>query len=106
MSYILLAAAIVFESAGTICLRASHGFERKAWIFPLFALTLASFIALSLALREGMPIGVAYGIWAALGIALTSTLGHFFYREHFNLMMAAGITLISVGAILIEVGGK
>ena len=35
---------------------------------------VASFVLLSLALDAGMGIGVAYGIWTAVGVAFTAVL--------------------------------
>jgi hypothetical protein len=50
-----------------LSLRASGGLRRKRWI-PVVALSyLICFGALDLALTEGVPLGIAYGIWAAAG---------------------------------------
>ena len=65
---------------------------------------VAAFALLSAVLRRGMPIGVAYGVWAALGVALTSVLSAVLYDEPFTGLMAAGIALIMGGVLLVELG--
>ena len=42
---------------------------------------VASFVLLAQVLRAGMPLGVAYGIWGALGVVLTAVLGAAIFGE-------------------------
>ncbi|MBR7503027.1 hypothetical protein KCW65_23395, partial [Mycobacterium tuberculosis] len=56
--------------------------------------------------RTGFPLGVAYGIWAATGVALTALAGRVLFRERLTRVMIAGIALIIVGVLLIEVGSQ
>jgi small multidrug resistance pump len=56
------------------------------------------------ALALGLPIGVAYGIWAATGVALTAILGRVLFRDPLTRTMLAGIVLIIGGVLLIELG--
>jgi small multidrug resistance pump len=51
-----------------------------------------------------MAIGVAYGIWAASGVALTAVAAHILFREPFTRIMGLGIVLIAGGVLLIELG--
>ena len=41
-------------------------------------------------LVEGLALGVAYGIWAATGVALTATLSRMLFKEPLTKVMAAG----------------
>lgn len=66
---------------------------------------LAAFTLLGAILAMGMPVGVAYGIWAAAGVALTAVLGRVIFKDHFSALMAVGVALIIVGVGLIEFGG-
>lgn len=59
---------------------------------------------LALTLNEGMPIGVAYGIWTACGVALTAVLGRVLFKDPLTWVMALGVALIAGGVILIELG--
>jgi small multidrug resistance pump len=65
---------------------------------------VVAFGLLAVALTLGLPIGVAYGIWAATGVALTAVLGRVLFREPLTRLMLAGIGLIIVGVLLVELG--
>ena len=103
MAWLYLSIAILFEVAGTACLRvASLG--RRRWYAGVAVAYLVAFAGLTLALRAGMPLGVAYGIWAAVGVALTALVSRFIFDEPFTLLMAGGIALIAGGVLVIELG--
>ena len=65
---------------------------------------LAAFAFLSHTLSAGMGLGVAYGIWAASGVALTAILSKLLFDEPFTWIMAAGIALVVGGVLLVELG--
>jgi small multidrug resistance pump len=98
----LLAAAIVTEVAATLSLRASQ--DHAGWLAVVVVGYLASFAMLTLVLRAGVAIGVAYGIWGAVGTAVTAVLGAVIFGDPFTWAIAAGIGLIIAGVLLVEVG--
>lgn len=51
-----------------------------------------------------MALGVAYGIWAAAGVALTAILSRILFKEPLTWVMGLGIILIAGGVLLIELG--
>lgn len=51
-----------------------------------------------------MSLGVAYGIWAAAGVALTALASRVFFKEAITPVMMLGIGLIIGGVLLIELG--
>jgi len=103
MGWILLAIAIVSEVAATISLKlATDG--KKGYYVPVVVGYIVAFSLLAVALTLGLPIGVAYGIWAATGVALTAVLGRVLFREPLTRLMFAGIGLIIVGVLLVELG--
>ncbi|WP_375406839.1 DMT family transporter [uncultured Amnibacterium sp.] len=104
MSWLFLAAAIVVEVTATLCLSASKGLRDKRWAVPILVGYVASFYFLALALREGLPVGVAYGVWAATGIALTAIFGRVLFRDPLNRTMGLGLVLIGIGVLLVELG--
>ncbi|WEK62493.1 MAG: multidrug efflux SMR transporter [Candidatus Microbacterium colombiense] len=105
MTWLLLALAIASEVTATLSLRASEGFRRKRWIPVIVVGYLAAFTLLGTILAMGMPVGVAYGIWAAAGVAVTAILGRVIFKDHFSALMAVGVALIAVGVAMIEFGG-
>jgi small multidrug resistance pump len=66
---------------------------------------LASFYLLWLSLSMGMPVGIAYGIWAACGVALVAVVARFLFKEPLTWVMALGIALIVAGVLTIEMVG-
>ncbi|MCP1503574.1 small multidrug resistance pump [Curtobacterium herbarum] len=103
MGWVLLAIAIVSEVAATISLKlATDG--KKRYYVPVVAGYVVAFSLLAVALTLGLPIGVAYGIWAATGVALTAVLGRVLFREPLTRLMLGGIGLIIVGVLLVELG--
>ena len=104
MTWLLLAGAIVTEVAATMSLRASEGLRKKQWIAPVAVFYISAFSLLTIALAQGMPVGIAYGIWAASGVALTAVGARVFFKERLTWRMVAGIILIAVGVFVIELG--
>jgi small multidrug resistance pump len=101
----VLAAAIGIEVVATLSLRASDGFRKKAWIVPVVGGYLASFYLLWLTLSLGMPVGIAYGVWTACGVALVAVIARFLFKEALTWTMTAGIALIIAGVLTIEMSG-
>lgn len=100
----LLAAAILAEVTGTVALRQSRGLRRRGWVGVTVAAYAVAFTFLALTLRRGLPVGVAYGTWAAAGIVLTALAGHLLFGERLNRIMVCGIGVILGGVLLVEIG--
>lgn len=100
----LLGAAIVVEVAATLSLRASQ--DHSAWLIVVATGYAGAFVLLTLVLRAGLPIGVAYGIWGALGTAGTAVLAASIFGDPFTWPIAAGIALIIAGVLLVEIGSR
>ena len=98
----LLLGAIVTEVAATLALRASQ--DHSAWLLLVVTGYVSAFALLTLVLRAGIPVGVAYGIWGALGTACTAVLAAVIFGDPFTWPIVAGIALIIVGVLLIELG--
>lgn len=107
MAWIFLVGAILFEVAGTLSLRMAVSAKKSkkfGWYVAVGAGYLLAFTSLSVTLASGMALGVAYGIWAAAGVALTAVLSRFLFKEPFTWLMGLGIILIVGGVLLIELG--
>ena len=102
MTWLFLIAAIAFEVFGTISLRIAV--DKKLWYAGVAVGYLLAFTMLSFALAAGMALGVAYGIWAASGVALTAIISRFLFREPLTWLMGLGVILIVGGVLLIELG--
>lgn len=103
-SYVLLAAAIIFEVFGSSMLKVSNGFKK---VLPSIGVILGmgfAFYSLSLALKT-IPLGSAYAIWSGVGTALTALIGVLIYKESFNRKKLLGLILIIGGVIIMKLSG-
>ncbi|WP_430515466.1 DMT family transporter [Actinomyces oris] len=99
-----LGGAIVSEVSATLALRQALN-QPGFYVMVGIGYALA-FIFLSLTLKAGMPLGVAYGIWGALGVVLTAVLSMLVFGEPITVLVALGIALIMAGVLLVEVGAQ
>lgn len=101
-----LLAAIALEVAATLSLRAAEGFAHPLWLIAVVAGYSGSLWLLSVVLDRGMPVGVAYGIWSAIGVVLTAVMGAVLFRELLGPMQIVGIGVIVLGVLLVEIGSR
>jgi small multidrug resistance pump len=100
MMWWALIAAILIEVFATLSLRASDGFRKRAWIVPVIVGYLL-WVTLSL----GKPVGIAYGVWTACGVALVAVIARFLFAEPLTWIMVLGIGFIVAGVLTIETAG-
>lgn len=104
MKWVWLVAAVTAEVAATLSLRASGGLRDRRWTAPVVAGYVLAFVFLSLALGAGMPVGVAYAVWASIGIISVALIARLIWRDPLTARMVAGIAVITVGVVLVELG--
>ena len=102
--WLLLGAAIVVEVAATLSLRASQ--DDSAWLILVVVGYTGAFVLLTLVLRTGLSIGVAYGIWGAMGTAGTAVLAAAIFGDPFTAPIVVGIALIIAGVLCVELGSR
>lgn len=99
--YVALALAIVLEVTGTAFLNKSEQFTR---IVPTILMAVGyglSFYFLTLALKA-IPLGVAYAMWAGLGIVLVALIGFVVFGQKLDIAGMAGIGLIVAGVVVLN----
>lgn len=104
-TWIILLIAIASETFATTMVKASEGFTR---LWPSLGVIVGyaiSFIGLSQVVKE-MNLGVAYAIWAGLGICLVSLLSWIVFKQKLDLPAALGMLLIMIGVIVIQIFSK
>jgi len=102
--WLLLITAILTEVSATLSLRAA--LDHPAWYVVVVGGYLAAFTALSFVLREGMGLGVAYGIWGATGVVLTAVFATFLFGDPLTATMGVGIALVIGGVLCVELGSQ
>jgi small multidrug resistance pump len=100
--WLLLLGAVLSEVAATLSLR---GAVDRPVLFVVVGIGyLASFTLLAAVLRSGMTLSVAYGVWSALGVALTALLSAVLFGEPLTVLMMVGLVLVIAGVVLVETG--
>lgn len=105
IAYIFLAIAITFEVIGTGVLVKTEQFTRLIPTLLVIIFYSASFYFLSLSLKV-IPVGIAYAIWSGVGIVCIALIGFLFYKQRLDLPAVAGIFLIIVGVLVINLFSK
>lgn len=105
MTYVYLLIAIISEVIATSSLKASAGFTK---IYPSIVVVVGyciSFILLSFVLKT-MPMGVAYAVWASLGIVFVAVSGYFFFDQKLDIYAILGMIMIIGGVLVMNVISK
>lgn len=103
--WIYLAIAIVAEVIATSALKASHEFTRLIPTIIVVIGYLTAFYFLTLSLRV-IPVGIAYAIWAGLGIVLIASISWILYGQKLDLPALLGMGLIISGVLVINLFSK
>lgn len=102
-AWLFLILAIIVEVLATLCLRlAAHGSRR--WYVPVVVGYTSAFSLFSVSLYHGMGLGVAYGIWTAVGVALTAIAAWMLFQEKLSGIMILGFVFIISGVVMLELG--
>ncbi|QLC27045.1 multidrug efflux SMR transporter [Parasphingopyxis algicola] len=97
-AWALLGGAILFEILGTSLLKASAGFAKPLIGMASMASYAVCFWLLAFAITR-IPVGVAYAVWAGVGIAIITLIGWVIFRQTLSVVQLGCIALIFVGAI-------
>jgi small multidrug resistance pump len=104
MGYLLLSAAIAAEVAATTAMKYSEGFSRLVPSVLTVLGYVVSFALLAQTLRT-VSVGTAYAIWSGVGTSAIATIGMLFLGEGMTVAKAAGIALIILGVVVLNMGG-
>ena len=107
MGYLFLALAIVAEVIGTTFLKVVSDGKADWWAYAIVGVGyVAAFVLLSLALGRGVPLGVAYAIWAGVGVVAVAIISWLVFHEMLSWQQILGMALVAGGVVLLEAGGK
>ncbi len=102
MQWIFLSIAIVSEVIGTSFLKSSEGLTRLVPSIVVIVSYAAAFYFLSLTLKT-MPVGIAYAVWAGVGIALIAMIGWLIFGQSLDVAAIVGICMIAAGIVILNV---
>jgi len=100
--WFLLVLAIASEVTGSLALAAAV--TTPPWYAVVVVGYVASFVLLGAVLRAGMPLGVAYGVWGAIGVASTAALSSVIFDEKLTVVTILGLALVIAGVVVVELG--
>jgi len=99
--YLYLAIAIAAEVIATTSMKAIDGFNKPLPLLLVVGGYAIAFWMLILVVRT-IPVGIAYAIWAGLGIVLVSIAAMFIYQQKLDLPAVLGMGLIVSGVVVIQ----
>ena len=97
MGYLYLAIAIVSEVVATSALKTSEGLTRLWPSVTVVAAYVVAFYFLGLVLKF-IPLGIAYGVWAGVGIVLITVV----FNQIPDPAAITGMQLIVSGVVVIH----
>jgi small multidrug resistance pump len=107
MGYLYLAAAIVSEVIATSFLKFASGPKNVWWAYIIVGVGyVLSFFLLSLTLRAGVPLGIAYAIWAGAGVVVVAVISWLVFHESLTWQQIVGMVLVIGGVGLLELGAS
>lgn len=105
MAWLYMAGAIVFEVAGTTCMKLSDGFEELLPSILMVPFYVLCFVCLTLAIRR-IDVSVAYAAWAGIGTTLITMVGIFWFDDPASAMKLVAIALIILGVVGLNLQGE
>lgn len=99
--YFYLVIAIAAEVLATTSMKAIEGFNKPLPLLLVVGGYGIAFWMLTLVVRT-IPVGIAYAIWAGLGIVLVSIAAAFIYQQKPDLPAMLGMGLIVSGVVVIQ----
>ncbi len=102
MGFLYLFGAIVSEVFGSSMLKLTATVQSKLPVIGIAVGYFLAFYLLSLSLLT-IPLSISYALWSGLGTALTAIVGFLVFKESVNKQTVAGIALLIVGVVLMQV---
>ena len=107
MGYLFLALAIIGEVIATSFLKLTSGEKAVWWAYPIVGVGyIFAFTMLSLTLSRGVPLGIAYALWAGIGVVLVALISWLAFGEMLTWQQLIGMGLVIGGVVLLEAGGR
>ena len=104
-NWLFLAVAIIGEVVATSALKSSEGFSKLVPSAVVVVGYAVAFYFLSLALKS-IPVGIAYAVWAGLGIVLVAGIAWLLHGQRLDAWAFVGIGLIVSGVAVLNLLSK
>jgi small multidrug resistance pump len=104
-AYYLLAIAICAEVIATVSMKAVKGLSTPLPLLLVIVGYGVAFWMLTLVVRS-IPVGVAYAVWAGMGIVMVSIAALFIYGQKLDVPAMLGMAMIVAGVVVIQLFSK
>jgi small multidrug resistance pump len=104
-AYCYLAIAICSEVIATVSMKAIKGWSTPIPLLLVIVGYGVAFWMLTLVVRT-VPVGVAYAVWAGMGIVMVSVAALFIYGQKLDIPAMLGMGLIVLGVVVIQLFSK
>ena len=101
LGILLLIGAVGLDLGANICLKKSNGFTQKIYGIAALALVSLSFLCLAHLIRI-MDLSIAYAMFGALGLILTTTVDARFFGLRIRPLGICGVATMIAGVVLIK----
>lgn len=91
------------DIASNLMLKKSQGFKRKSYGLAAMLLMIGALSCLAY-IVTGLPLAVAWALWASLGVLGTALGGWLFFAQKIRPQGWAGMAVLLAGMILLYVG--
>ena len=103
--WLFLLVATFAEVIATSALKATEGFSKLIPSIIVVVGYTVAFYFLALSLKH-IPVGIAYAVWAGLGIVMISIIAWLMYGQKLDMAAMVGIGLILAGVLVINLFSK
>lgn len=104
-AYIYLAIAIFAEVIATASMKSVKGLSTPLPLMLMVCGYILAFWMLTLVVRT-IPIGIAYAIWAGMGIVMISVAALVIYGQKLDTPAMLGMAMIVGGVVVIQLFSK
>ena len=101
----LLAVAIAFEIAGTVCMRLSQGLTHLVPSLLIFVFYAISF-GLNTFVIKTLGLSVVYAVWSGAGTVVTAAIGVWYFKEPATALKLASIGLVVIGVLGVHASSR
>lgn len=104
-AWLFLIASILFEVFGMMSLKHSDGFSNLLPTAGAITCFIMSIWLMSFSLKH-IEMGITYAVWAAASTAIVALLGIALYQESISTLKIAGLTMIVIGVVMLNLATK
>lgn len=102
-AWLLVAASVIAEVAGTVALKYSDGFSRLLPSGMAAACYALAIWLMAVAMRQ-LDMGLTYAVWAASGTAAAAVVGMALFGEPVGVIKVVGLVCMVGGVVMLHLG--